>query len=95
MTQNARSFPSDHVEGGYNDRVISEATIFSSGCIADCLLDAAKLFSDSDPTNDKLAYTKLMEASDLLQQLTHVHWTALDGNRTQAKKLAKQMTGGK
>lgn len=90
----AKSYASDHVPGGYNDRVISEATIAVAGQIAERMTTAAELFSDSDTANDKLAYAQLMACSDLLRQLTQVHWVALDGNRTQAKRQAKALKDG-
>lgn len=86
-----RSYTSDHIEGGYTDRAIHLNTAEVGVQIAELVADAATRLADNDPTNDRQAFADLATISEKASQLSHMAWTAADGNRAAAKKLAKNM----
>lgn len=91
MPNTAKSYNSDHVEGGYTDRAIHLNTAEVGVHIAELVAEAAAKFADNDPTNDRQAFADLAVISEKASQLSYMAWTAADGNRAAAKKLAQNM----
>lgn len=91
MGNTAKSYSSDHVEGGYTERAIHINTAEVGVQIAELVADVATKLADNDPTNDRQAFADLATISEKASQLSHMAWTAADGNRSAAKKLAQNM----
>lgn len=87
----ARSYSSDHVEGGYNDRAIHLSTAEVGVQFAELAAEIITVLTDDDPSNDRIAVLNAAIITEQSSHLSHMAWTAADGNRSGAKKLAQNM----
>lgn len=86
----ARSYVSDHIEGGYTDRAIHLNTAEVGVQFSELAADIIEDILDGDGRFEK-AIRAAAAISEISSHLSHMAWTAADGDRTTAKKLARNL----